>query len=210
MAFDPNDDDDKALVQNLIDEAVQGLKANNSRLQAEVKKAREGRQIDPAEVEKLEDRIEELQGKLTASEKQIKQASKDFEATVKQLEAETGFTHKLLAENGIVSALTAAGVSDPAFLEASKAMLLPNVKVVADGDSRKAMFGDKDVAEAVNEWAASDVGKRFVSAPANGGGGAPGGAGNGAGAKSITRAQFEAITDPAAKADAARTMTITA
>lgn len=196
MAFDPNDPDTKAALKAAIEEAVSeaktGLETKNKELLAELKEARKGKTIDPSEVERLEGKIDELTGKLTAAEKQAKDSAKAAETATKALEKESGFTHKLVAENGVMKALADAGVTDPAYLEAAKAMHISNVKIVAEGDDRKAMYGDKELAVAIKEWAGGDVGKKFVSAPNNGGGGAPGGKG-GEGVKTVTRQQFDAL-----------------
>ena len=63
--------------------------------------------------------------------------------------------------------------------------------VIADGENRKAMMGDKAVSDAIKEWAGSEAGKKFVAAPVNSGGGAPGGSGGGS-AKTMTRAEYDA------------------
>jgi hypothetical protein len=67
-------------------------------------------------------------------------------------------------------------------------------KIVAEGDARKALIGDKELTEFVSSWATSDEGKHYIAAPSNGGGGASGGAGNGSGAKVWTREKFDAAS----------------
>lgn len=203
MPFDATDPDTKAAIDAIkaaadakLDSEVSGLKSKVQELIDANKQLKKGREIDPAEVDKLESRIDELTGKLTTAEKQAKDATKLAETASKALETEQGFTHRLVAENGLMQALSANGVTDPAYLEAAKAMHIGAVKVVADGDARKAMFGDKDLGEFVKEWAGGDIGKKFVAAPANGGGGAPGGGGSGGG-KAIDRAGFDAMTPKA-------------
>jgi len=57
-------------------------------------------------------------------------------------------------------------------------MFAGQAQIIADGDTRVAKIGDKSVSDFVKDWAASDDGKHFVSAPANGGGGSQGGRGN--------------------------------
>ena len=196
MAFDPSDPNDAALLKKAVDDAVseanEGAAKKNRELLVELKEAKKGRTIDPAEIERLEAKADDLQTKLSVAEKATKDATTAAEKAVKALEAESGVTHRLLAENGLTSALSKAGVTDSAFVEALKAMHLPNVKVVADGDSRKALYGDKELEAAITEWAGSDVGKKFVTAPANGGGGASGGKG-GEGGKTMARAAFDAL-----------------
>ena len=200
MPFDPNDEEAKAAIKEAVDAAVADatskLDAKNKELISELREAKRGKTIDPAEVEKLQDRIDELTGKVTTAEKAAKDAQKLADKAAKDLEAESGFTHKLVAENGVLKALSDAGVTDPAYLEAAKALHLSQVKVVAEGGERKAMYGDKPLDEAIKEWAAGDVGKKFVAAPANGGGGAPGGKG-GEAPKTMDRTAFDALDGPA-------------
>lgn len=192
--------DDKTFTKAELDEAIAAAKeaqdAKNAELLGEVKKLkadlRKTQDIKPEDMAALEHDNEKLRADLAAAQKAAKEATANAEKAAKQLEVETGFTHKLLAENGVVAALTAAGVSDPAYLDAAKALHLPAVKVVADGDQRKAMYGDKPLDEAIKEWAAGDVGKKFVAAPANGGGGAPGGK-TGEAAKTMLRSAFDAL-----------------
>lgn len=183
----------KDATEAAVADATAKLDAKNKELIAELREAKRGKTIDPADVEKLESRIDELTTKLTAAEKAAKDATTAAEKAAKALEQESGFTHKLVAENGLLKALSDAGVTDPTYLDVAKAFHLPNVKVIAEGDARKAMYGDKPVDEAIKEWAASDAGKKLVAAPNNGGGGAPGGKGGSEGTKTMTRAAFDAL-----------------
>lgn len=204
MSFDANDPEAKAAIKEAVEAAVEAAKgpldAKNKDLLNELKEARKGKTIDPAEIDRLEGKISDLETKLTTAEKAVKDAQKLADKAAKDLEAESGFTHKLLAENGVVTALSAAGVTDPAYLDAAKALHLSQVKVVAEGGERKAMYGDKPLDEAIKEWAAGDVGKKFVAAPVNGGGGSPGSKLK-ADAKTMTRTAFNAL-DQNQKAEA--------
>ena len=185
-------------IQTKIDEAVEaataGLKTKNAELLGEVKKLKKGATVDPAEVEKLENTIEELKTQLSATDKAAKKAAKDFDAAQKALQAESGFTEKLLKQNGLAAELAKNGVTNPALLEAAQALLGSQVQIVVEGENRLAKMGDKALADAVKEWAGSDKGKHFVTAAGNTGGGAAGGSGSGTG-KTMTRAQFQAA-DP--------------
>ena len=66
-------------------------------------------------------------------------------------------------------------MKDEDFIDALSTKFAVGASVVADGDARKAMVGDKAIGDFVKEWAGSDAGKKFVAAPINTGGGAPGG-----------------------------------
>lgn len=194
MPFDPTDPETKEAVAKMISEANAAIEAKNKELLDDLKKVkadlRSKSEINPADMEKLESENEKLRADLTAAQKAAKDAATASEKAAKALEAETGFTRKLLAENGVVAALTAAGVTDPAYLEAAKALHLGNVQIVAEGETRKAMYGDKALDEAIKEWAGGDVGKKFVAAPLNGGGGSQGGGGAGGAAKTMDRDSF--------------------
>jgi hypothetical protein len=215
MPFDATDPETKAALSAAVAEAVTAAKAaaeestaaladNNKKLVAQLREAKKGAEIDPTKHAALEDRVGELEGQLTAAETASKKALKDATAQVenlnKQLQSESGFTQKLLVDNGLSDALVKAGV-DTAFLPAVKAMLASQVSVVAEGDTRKAVAGDKSLSDFVASWASGDEGKHFVKAPANSGGGAQGGAGAG-GVKTIVagdKKAFSANLDEIAK-----------
>ena len=158
-----------------IDDATAPLVKKRDELLKEVKTARKNLE-NVGDVEKLQDRIEALETERDTLTKQHKESVKTLETVTKQLESESGFTTRLLLDNGLTDALVSAGVKKE-MLAAVKAMLSTQAKVVTDGDARKAVIGDKGLSEFVTNWAASDEGKHFIQAPANGGGGADGGKG---------------------------------
>lgn len=180
----------QAAIQAAVDAAIQPLVSKRDELLNEVKTLRKGKQINPEDVEKLESQIEALQSDLGKATGELKTAKKSAEDATKALQSESGFTQKLLVENGLGDALLKAGVTNPAHLKAVKSMLSNQVKIVIEGDNRKAMFGDKELGTAITEWAASDEGKHFVAAPNNNGGGAQGG-NNNSNSKTMTRANFD-------------------
>ena len=202
-AIDLTDPEVKDAIKAAVEEATAPLIAKRDELLTEVKKARKGQQIDPADVAKLEDQIETLKGELTTAQKAAKTATTDAEKARKALETETGVTQRLLVDNGLNDALAKAGVSNPVHLKAAKAMLSSQVAVTADGETRVAKIGDKALADAITEWAKGDEGKHFVAAAHNSGGGAAGGGGAGGAAKTMTRQAFEAL-DAGAKVTQAK------
>lgn len=197
MAFDPTDPDTKAAIASAVAEANAAIEKKNDELLGEVKKLktdlRKTQDINPDEFAALESERDTLKAKLTATEKLAKDAQTAADKATKALEAESGVTHKLLAENGLIAELTKAGISDPDFLAAAKAMHIGGVKVVVEGEDRKAMLGDKTVADAIKEWAATDTAKKFIAAPVNTGGGLGGGKG-GAGGKIASQEAINAMT----------------
>jgi len=172
-------------IQAMIDEAVatatEGLKNHNKQLLADLKRnERNGKSVDPAEVERLESALEKAQTDNAALQKQYKELTKNYETTTNALESESKYTRQLLIQNGLTAELSKAGVTNPTHLKAVQAMLKENVQIVVEGDARIAKIGDKALSDFVKEWAAGDEGKHFVQAPANSGGGATGGNGGGA------------------------------
>jgi hypothetical protein len=145
-------------------------------------------------LDKLQNKIDELENNLTASQKTIKDQQKAFEQTKAALDSESGFTSKLLLDNGLTDALVKAGVATP-FLPAVKAMLSSQAKIAIDGDTRKAVIGDKDLSAFVIEWATSDDGKHYIAAPHNNGGGASGGSGS-TGQQVVSRSTFDNMSHP--------------
>lgn len=197
MPFDATDPDTKAALKAAIEEANEAIAGKNNELLAEVKdlkvKLRTSTEIKPEDMAALEAANDKLKADLATATKQAKDATTAADKAVKALEGEQIVTHRLIAENGLVAELTKAGVTDPAYLDAVKALHLGNVKVVADGDERKALYGDKPLADVIKEWAGSDIGKRFVAAPNNSGGGAPGGKGGEVGPKTMLRTAFDGL-----------------
>lgn len=190
MPFDINDPDTAAALKKAIDdaraeekEAAAALQANNKKLLDQLREAKKSLEIDPAKHAALEDQVETLTAQLNERDKAYKKLEKDSTAAAaaltKQYEEEHGFTKTLLVDNGLSDALVKAGV-EPQFMPAVKAMLKAQVAVVADANGRRALVGDKPLADFVAAWATGDEGKHFVKAQANSGGSAGGGAGSGA------------------------------
>jgi hypothetical protein len=180
------------MIKAAVDEATAGLVAKNSELLGKLKKAQKDSTIDPAEYQALQAELDATQTKFAELQKQAKTAAKEAEAAKKALEAESGFVNRLIIDNGLNDALIKAGVK-PEMSKAVKALLSSQVKLKIEGDKRDAVIGDKPLFEAVDEWAKSDEGKFFVSAPANQGGGANGGGQGKGNAKTMTRAAYEGL-----------------
>lgn len=176
MAFDPKDPADVELLETKIAEAVDALATKNKQLLSEVKKAKAGAAIDPAEFAALEAERDGLTTQLKDAQKALKAATTAAEQATAALESEAGFNRGLLVDNGVNAALLEAGVKDPVLLKAAAALLKGSAKieVKVDGATRVAMVGDKALAAHIKEWSQGDEGKTFVAAPGNGGGGAPG------------------------------------
>lgn len=188
--MDISEEDFAAKIKEAVEEATIGLAKKNQELLGELKDARKGRSIDPAELDKLQEKIDLLELDLSNANKSSKEKDKALKLAQDALVSESGFTHKLLLDNGLTDALVKSGVAAQ-FLPAVKAMLGTQAKIIADGDARKAVIGDKDLTDFISSWVTSDEGKHYISAPANGGGGASGGANNSSNAKVWTREKFD-------------------
>jgi len=161
-----------------LEAAIEVLSAKNIQLLGEVKtfKAKaKGVDIDPTEYAALQNENDALKSELT---KTTKDSAKTIESLQKNLTEKDGALQSYLIDNGLNDAMLKAGIK-PEFMSAAKAMLKANTKVTAENGQYSALMGEKPLFEAITEWAASDEGKHFVSAPANSGGGATGGNGNG-------------------------------
>jgi hypothetical protein len=197
--------DDKTFTKDEVDAAIEkevsGLKdkideliGDNKKLKADLRKTQD---IKPEDVAALESEVDQLKAKLTVAEKTAKEATTAREKAEAALKSEAAFTQKLVVENGLREQLTAAGVTNPAHQKGAIAMLSSQVHIAADGDNRVAKVGDKALADFVKEWAGTDEGKAFVTAPANGGGGAPGSSTKNSNVQTMTRAAYNELDQQA-------------
>lgn len=151
----------------------ESLIAKNRELLTEVKtfkaKAR-GAEIDPAEHEQLKAELEDARAQIKKSEKTYKT---EIEKLSSSLSEKDNALQSYLLDGGLSDALAKAGVAAP-YMDAAKALLRQQAKIAQEDGKYQALMGDKPILEAVKEWASSEVGKHFVSAPKNSGGGAPG------------------------------------
>ena len=208
MAYDPNDPADKKILDDAVAEALEeqreaheteidGLKKKNRDLLNKLSQARKDNGGDnTAEIERLEKELEESQNSLRTAQSDLRETNRKLKSveqereTFKQTaETEAALSRDMVVESSLTSALTAANVA-PQFLDAAKALLGKSVTVKDEEGKRKAFVGDKSLGDYVNEWAASDAGKPFVKAPANGGGGSSG-TPLGGGSKKISEMSIE-------------------
>lgn len=204
MAYDPNCEETKAAIAEAVAEAKKPLEKKRDELLNEVRdlkaKVREGG-TDPLEVAKLEKKLEEAETALNATQSDLKKVIKERDTFKTNFEAESLFSDQTMLQNELTSALAANKIA-PQFMDAAKALLAAQAKVVRNGAERAVLAGDKPLADHVKAWAESDTGKHFVAAPSNGGGNGNGGGGEGGG-KQMKRSQFDAL-DGISQAKAAR------
>lgn len=189
MPFDKDDPDFKSYVKQAIadavsavrqdaEEAVKGLKDKRDELLTEVRELKKGRTVDPEDHAKLQDQLLKMKDQIAEIQVDADKATKKLLAErddiSKQLQGEVGANHKLLIDTALTDALVKSGV-DAGYLPYVKAKLLTEAKVVQQGEQRKAMVGDKEMATAIAEWASSDEAKAFIKAATNSGGAATGG-----------------------------------
>ncbi|WP_338762021.1 hypothetical protein [Massilia sp. METH4] len=183
-AGDDGGDDIEAKIAAAVEAATSGLKAKNSELLAKVRKLQAGDTIDPAEYERLEAERDSLKAELGKAQKAAKDATTTAEKLTKELDTERAYASAQLIDGGLVSALTEAGVKNPALLKAAQALLKGSAKVevtTGENGARVATVDGKPLGDFVKGWAGSDEGKAFVAAAPNAGGGAAGGMHSGGG-----------------------------
>lgn len=127
-------------------EARQKVKDAETQL-AEAMKGKPDEAALAAERKSYEDKIAELEGRLTDTEGKLNGVTRD---------------------SALAAALTDAGVTNPAYQKAATAMLGAQVKMVDGKAVVDAGMGPVDVSQFVKRWAAGE-GKDFVTPPAGGG-----------------------------------------
>lgn len=163
----------KALIDAAVAEATEALADNNRKLTNELKNARAKIRdgvIDPEEHQKALDRVEELTGEVT---KLTKKYEADTTKLSKSLTEKESLLNNHVIDGGLTESLVKAGVK-PELMNAAKAMLRGKAIVKADNGTVVAVMGDKPISDAIKDWAGSDEGKHFVTAPQNSGGNAGG------------------------------------
>lgn len=177
---------------------TQGLKDKNTELLGKLKKAQQGQQIDPADLQAVENERDELRTKLTEANKALTKATKAAEDATKKATDIEGAYHGTLRDSALTDELTKAGVTNPVHLKAAKALLGSQLTVTSDGDTRVVKAGDKGVGDFVKEWAGSEEGKHFTAASPSNGSGTQHSRATNPNAPSVTRQAFEGMT-PAAQ-----------
>lgn len=133
----------------------------------------------------------ELETKLAEQRERIEgQFKKQLEAKDKIILEKDGLVHKHVKIATLQKAMAEVNVGKQ-FMPAVEAMMKDRITVEGD----KVYLDERPVAEALKEWAGSDEGKHYVSAPANSGGGSDKANQHGKPAgKTITRSDFDALS----------------
>lgn len=190
MAYDANDPKDKAIVQGLIDAAleeqqseheteIQGLKDKRDELLAKLKKARTGEGSEnTAEIERLEDQLSDAQSELRKAQTEVRQLNRQLETVtgerdtaVSERDSEREISRTEFVNNRLTSELAGANVASH-FIDDLVSSMGSQVTVKEVEGKREPFVGDKSLGDYIKEWSQGDKGKHYVKAPGNGGGGA--------------------------------------
>jgi len=118
----------------------------------------------------------------TEYEKMLEKMRKDTDTykgeSEKTINALKGNLKKTLVEGGLAKALVSVNIN-PALASAAIKLLATDVAFIEENGEFVAKVGDKDIDTFVKEWANTAVGKNFVLAKPNSGGGSEGDGGNG-------------------------------
>jgi hypothetical protein len=186
-----------------IAEATAGLKAKNDELLGKLKK-------EKAERDAMRETLDELKAAQEKADTEAAEKAGDWEKLKAQLEsrqkaeleklqgqlsAEQGINRRLLVDNGLTDALTAAGVGKD-FLPAVRALIQSSNEIeLTDVDGQRiAQVNGQPLKDFVGSWAQSDAGKHFVAAADNTGGGANGSGNGSPTGATITREAFDAMS----------------
>lgn len=163
-------------------------KERNLRREAEKQAKKLPEDFDPEEWQRLKE-LEAKQDKGKSSKKddaELQRLQDKYEARLEEanskVEKYQSTLYNRLKEQDLEKHLRRSNVAEQ-FLPAVKAMLKDQVKIIEEDDDIKAVAGvaEKDLGTFVEEWAKSDEGKAYVSAPDTSGGGSRKGSGGGVG-----------------------------
>lgn len=194
MPFNPeevkDDPDFQKFISDTVSNATAGLSSKNEELLSDLGKLK-NKLKDVPDSDKLKE-LQDAANKLTQIEKETLEKSGEYqkllENATKQHDEElkkarekedklTSNLRKTLVNGSLTTALASAKVS-PTLLPAAVKLLESEVSFVEIDGEYQAKVGDKTVEQFVEDWSKTDVGKNFIVAGRNSGGG-PGGNGDG-------------------------------
>lgn len=194
-------DIDKAVNDALakIQASVDKLETKNDELVGEVRKykqqARAASEIKPEDLQAAEDRADKAETALADATKQIKTLTTERDKAVSALETEQGAARTYALEAELASAIAEGNVV-PGLVPGFKAMMAGTAKAELVDGKYSVTIGDKPARDHIKSFLDSDDGKAWRAANHNSGTSAPGGRGIGGGAKTVTRAEFDAMSHP--------------
>jgi len=186
----------QADIDAAVSAAVDKLETKNAELVKEVRdakaKARAAETIDPAEMTRVEDENARLKADLAKAQKDVTAQTKRADDAVKSLESETAAARSY-AQGAEIADAIASGNVIPALVPAFKAMIQSQAKADLVDGKYAVTIGDKPAKEYISTFLASEDGKAFRAAQANGGTGATGGNNQGEAGKTMARTAFDAL-----------------
>lgn len=175
---------------------IDAIDAKKNEAIDEAKKAKQAlrasQEIKPEDLTAAEERADKAEAALKERDTAIKALTKERDTAVKALESESGAARAYALEAEITDAIAKGNVV-PALVPALKAMVQQQAKAELVDGKYSVSIGEKPARDYINSFLDSDDGKAFRLAANNSGTGAPGGSGNGGGAKTVTRSQFDAM-----------------
>lgn len=175
--FLKEDDSGKKWFGEQLEEAKAKLVTKNEELIESNKRFKAAQAEAEAKAKELEDELAEAGNKDKDVQAQIDKAvgkvAKERDEFKNKYEESTGRIQRLVVDNGLTDALTKANIAKQ-HMPAVRALLRTEHKIEVDDTDNVAKIGDKPLSDFVTEWSQSDVGKNYVAAPNNTGGGAKG------------------------------------
>jgi len=190
-------DIDKAVKEALasareeFDAEVAGLKDKNKELLGKLRAAGE---IKPEDLAAAEDRAEKAEAKAKELEGSVKALTKERDNAVKALETESAAARTYALDAELAGAIAEGNVI-PSLVPGFKAMMASQAKADLVDGKYAVTIGDKAAREHIKAFLDSEDGKAWRAAQQNGGGGAPGSQGGGAGTRTITKAEYQSTID---------------
>ena len=154
----------------------EALANKNKELLGEMKKTKA--KTEGVDVEKFFQMSDELETLKAEYAKVTKLSKLETDKLMKSLSDKDTALQKYLIDNGLTTAFTTAGVTDPLKLDLVISKFRGMAQVREDNGELKAFVGDKSLTDAVTEYLGG-VGKDLVTPPSSFGGGAGGGQGGG-------------------------------
>lgn len=172
---------------------LEELKKSNEVLLSDKKKILDEKKklqakTEGVDVEKYFSMSDELETLRAEHAKVTKLSKLEIEKLMKSLSDKDSALQKYLIDNGLMSAFTSAGVTDPLKLDLAISKFKTMAQVKEDNGELKAFIGDKALNDAVNEWIGG-AGKDLVTPAQAYGGGASGG-GSHSGGENLKRSEM--------------------
>lgn len=173
--FLTDDSSGKKLLSELVESSsnLEGIKKKNQELIENNKKLKGDAEKYQTKVSELEGELETRKGgdpKLQKENENLKSKLSDYE---KQLDSVKKEAQKDKIDRELRSAVSDAKISRQ-HEKAILALLKSENDIKVDDVDANVKVGEKSIKDFVAEWAQTDIGKNYVSAPDNSGGGAGG------------------------------------